>query len=94
MEFRKTTMKEVYQVTPGLDFKIEDLIKIESGYREGFYVEKYAPLELKPGKEYNIFKRDLCGRVKYFATRNKNVNLKEIANLQAIVPADIRSFVN
>ena len=88
MEFRKTTMKEVYQVTPGLDFKIE------SGYREGFYVEKYAPLELKPGKEYNIFKRDLCGRVKYFATRNKNVNLKEIANLQAIVPADIRSFVN
>lgn len=59
---------------------------------EGFYVEKYAPLELKSGKEYNIFKRDLCGRVKYFATTNKKVNLRAIAKLQAIVPADIRSY--
>ena len=56
MKFRKTTMEKVYQVTPGLDFKLEDLIKIESGYSEGFYIEKYAPLELNPGKEYNIFK--------------------------------------
>lgn len=92
MKFCKTTMEKVYQVTPGLDFKLEDLIKIESGYREGFYVERYAPLELKPGKEYNIFKRDLCGRVKYFATMDKKVNLSTIAKLQAIVPADIRSF--
>lgn len=92
MKFRKTTMEKVYQVTPGLDFKLEDLIKIESGYSEGFYVERYAPLELKPGKEYNIFKRDLCGRVKYFATMNKKVNLRAIAKLQAIVSADIRSF--
>lgn len=92
MNFCKTTIEGVYQVTPGLDFKLEDLIKIESGYREGFYVERYAPLELKPGKEYNIFKRDLCGRVKYFAITNKKVNLKAIAKLQAIVPADIRSF--
>lgn len=92
MNFCKTTMEKVYQVTPGLDFKLEDLIKIESGYREGFYVERYAPLELKPGKEYNIFKRDLCGRVKYFATMDKKVNLSTIAKLQAIVPADIRSF--
>lgn len=92
MKFRKTTMEKTYQVTPGLDFKLEDLIKIEAGYPEGFYVERYAPLELKPGKEYNIFKRDLCGRVKYFATRNKKVNLRVIAKLQAIVPADIRSF--
>lgn len=92
MNFCKTTIERVYQVTPGLDFKLEDLIKIESGYREGFYVERYAPLELKPGKEYNIFKRDLCGRVKYFATMDKKVNLSTIAKLQAIVPADIRSF--
>lgn len=92
MNFCKTTMEKVYQVTPGLDFKLEDLIKIESGYREGFYVERYAPLELKPGKEYNIFKRDLCGRVKYFATMDKKVNLSTIAKLQAIVPADIHSF--
>ena len=92
MKFCKTTMSKVYRVIPGLDFKLEDLIKIESGYREGFYVERYAPLELKPGKEYNIFKRDLCGRVKYFATTNKKVNLRTIAKLQAIVNADIRSF--
>ena len=92
MKFYKTTMEKVYQVTPGLDFKLEDLIKIESGSSEGFYVERYAPLELKPGKEYNIFKRDLCGRVKYFATMDKKVNLSTIAKLQAIVPADIRSF--
>ena len=92
MKFCKTTMSKVYRVIPGLDFKLEDLIKIESGYPEGFYVERYAPLELKPGKEYNIFKRDLCGRVKYFATRNKKVNLRTIAKLQAIVNADIRSF--
>ena len=92
MKFRKTTIEKVYQVTPGLDFKLADLIKIESGFSEGFYVERYAPLELKPGKEYNIFKRDLCGRVKYFATMDKKVNLSTIAKLQAIVPADIRSF--
>ena len=92
MKFRKTTMEKVYQITPGLDFKLEDLIKIESGFSEGLYVERYAPLELKPGKEYNIFKRDLCGRVKYFATMDKKVNLSTIAKLQAIVPADIRSF--
>ena len=92
MNFCKTTIEGVYQVTPGLDFKLEDLIKIESGFSEGFYVERYAPLELKPGKEYNIFKRDLCGRVKYFATMDKKVNLSTIAKLQAIVPADIRSF--
>ena len=91
MKFCKTTMEKVYQVTPGLDFKLEDLIKIESGFSEGFYVERYAPLELKPGKEYNIFKRDLCGRVKYFATRNKRVNLRAIAKLQAIVSVD--SFI-
>ena len=39
MKFRKTTMEKVYQVTPGLDFEIEDLIKIEAGYPEGFYVK-------------------------------------------------------
>lgn len=92
MRLRKTTDERVYQVTPGLDFKLEDLIKIESGYSEGFYVERYAPLKLKPGKEYNIFKRDLCGRVKYFATTNKKVNLRVIAKLQAIVPVETRSF--
>ena len=92
MKFRKTTVEDVFQVKPGLDFKLEDLVKVESGSPEGFYIEKYAPLELKPGKEYNIFKRDLCGRVKYFATTNKKVNLRAIVKLQAIVPADIRSF--
>ena len=92
MRFRKTTVEDVCQIQPGLDFKLEDLVKVESGSPEGFYVERYAPLELKPGKEYNIFKRDLCGRVKYFATTNKKVNLRTIAKLQAIVNADIRSF--
>lgn len=92
MKFRKTTVEDVFQIKPGLDFKIEDLVKVESGSSEGFYVERYAPLELNPGKEYNIFKRDLCGRVKYFATRNKKVNLRAIAKLQAIVTVDIRSF--
>ena len=92
MRFRKTTVKDIRQIQPGLDFKIEDLVKVESGSSEGFYVERYAPLELKPGKEYNIFKRDLCGRVKYFATRNKKVNLRTIAKLQAIVLADY-SFI-
>lgn len=92
MKFRKTTVEDVFQIKPGLDFKIEDLVKVESGSSEGFYVERYAPLELNPGKEYNIFKRDLCGRVKYFATRNKKVNLRAIAKLQAIVTTDIRSF--
>ena len=92
MKFRKTTVEDVSQVKPGLDFKIEDLVKVESGSLEGFYIERYAPLELKPGKEYNIFKRDLCGRVKYLATVNPKVNLMTIANLQAIVLADFRSF--
>ena len=92
MKFRKTTVEDVFQVKPGLDFKLEDLVKVESGSLEGFYIEKYAPLELKPGKEYNIFKRDLCGRVKYFATVNPKVNLMTIAKLQAIVLADFRSF--
>ena len=92
MKFRKTTVEDVFQIKPGLDFKIADLVKVESGSSEGFYIERYAPLELKPGEEYNIFKRDLCGRVKYFATRNKKVNLSAIAKLQAIVTADIRSF--
>lgn len=92
MKFRKTTVEGVFQITPGLDFKLKDLIKIESGNSEGFYIEKYATLELNPGKEYNIFKRDLCGRVKYFATTNKKVNLRTIAELQAIVLTDIHSF--
>ena len=92
MKFRKTTVKDIFQIKPGLDFKLEDLVKVESGSQEGFYIEKYAPLELNPGKEYNVFKRDLCGRVKYFATTNKKVNLRTIAKLQAIVPADISSF--
>ena len=92
MKFRKTTVEGVFQVKPELDFKFEDLVKVESGSLEGFNIERYAPLELKPGKEYNIFKRDLCGRVKYFATTNKKVNLRTIATLQAIVLTDIRSF--
>lgn len=92
MKFRKTTVEGVFRVKPGLDFKIEDLVKVESGSSEGFNIERYAPLELKPGKEYNIFKRDLCGRVKYFATTNKKVNLRTIATLQAIVLTDVRSF--
>ena len=92
MKFRKTTVEDVFQVKPGLDFKIEDLVKVESGSQEGVYIERYTPLELKPGKEYNIFKRDLCGRVKYFATANPKVNLMTIANLQAIVLADFHSF--
>lgn len=92
MKFRKTTVEGVFQVKPELDFKFEDLVKVESGSLEGFNIERYAPLELKPGKEYNIFKRDLCGRVKYFATTNKKVNLRTIATLQAIILTDVRSF--
>lgn len=57
MRFRKTTIDHIYQIKPGVDFKLDNLIKIESGNREGFYIERYAPLELKPGKEYNIFKK-------------------------------------
>lgn len=92
MRFRKTTVEDVCQIQPGLDFKIEDLVKIESGFPEGFYVERYAPLELKPGKEYHIFKRELCGRIKYFATMNPKVKMNDIAKLQAIVLTDIHSF--
>ena len=88
MKFRKTTIDDIYQIKPGLDFKLDDLVEIESGNREGFYIERYAPLELKPGKEYNIFKKELCGVVKYFATTNPDVNFNTIARVQAIVLTD------